>query len=103
MSKTMDTGSDVDQPRGHRAESTTNWGKVPPVPEIRQFLQGPQRRSVELGRALGIFFEIMGSFASFISSAHVSRCLAPRVSRKITCITGSPARSASSWLSPASR
>ncbi len=62
MSKTMDTGSDVDQPRGHRAESTTNWGKVPPVPEIRQFLQGPQRRSVELGRALGIFFEIMGGF-----------------------------------------
>src|SRR5580704_17592289 len=41
------------------APSTTNWGKGPPVPEITQFLQGPQRRGFELGRAIGIFFEIM--------------------------------------------
>src|SRR5207253_6190401 len=44
------------------APSTTDWGKKPPVPEIRQFLQGPQKRSFELGRAIRIFFEIMDGF-----------------------------------------
>ena len=37
-------------------------GQAPPVPEITQFLQGPQKRSFELGRAVGIFFEIMRGF-----------------------------------------
>jgi uncharacterized protein (TIGR00730 family) len=44
------------------APSTTHWGKAPPVPEVTQFLQGPQKRSFELGRAIRIFFEIMHGF-----------------------------------------
>jgi uncharacterized protein (TIGR00730 family) len=44
------------------ASSTTQWGKASPDAEIRQYLQGPQRRSFELGRALGIFFEIMKGY-----------------------------------------
>jgi uncharacterized protein (TIGR00730 family) len=44
------------------ASSQTQWGKSPPVPEIRQFMQGPQRRGFELRRAIGIFFEIMRGF-----------------------------------------
>src|SRR5271154_5999444 len=42
--------------------SSTEWGKAPPVPEITQFLQGPQKRGFELRRAIGIFFEIMRGF-----------------------------------------
>jgi uncharacterized protein (TIGR00730 family) len=44
------------------APSTTDWGKGPPEPEITQFLSGPQKRGFELGRAIGIFFEILGGF-----------------------------------------
>ena len=44
------------------ASSTTQWGKASPDAEIKQYLQGPQRRSFELGRALGIFFEIMKGY-----------------------------------------
>src|SRR5271156_5322641 len=45
------------------APSNTDWGKAPPpTPEITQFLQGPQKRGFELGRALGIFFELMRGF-----------------------------------------
>jgi hypothetical protein len=44
------------------ASSTTQWGKASPDAEIRQYLQGPQRRSFELGRALGVFFEIMRGY-----------------------------------------
>jgi len=62
MNQTPDPGLDVDPPQGGPASSTTNWGKAPPVPEVRQFLQGPQPRSFELGRAIGIFCEIMGGF-----------------------------------------
>lgn len=49
-------------PQVEPASSTTQWGKRPPLPEITQFLQGPQKRTLELGRAVGIFFEIMGGF-----------------------------------------
>ena len=52
----------VGQPLGGPASSTTHWGKAPPVPEIVQFLRGPQKRSFELGRAVGIFFEMMSGF-----------------------------------------
>ena len=62
MSPTPDLGPDVDPPHHRPADSITNWGSAPPVPEIRQFLQGPQKRSFELGRAIGIFFEIMRGF-----------------------------------------
>jgi uncharacterized protein (TIGR00730 family) len=62
MIQTPNPDSVVGQPQGGPASSTTQWGKAPPVPEIRQFLQGPQKRIFELGRAVGIFFEIMSGF-----------------------------------------
>ena len=49
-------------PAAGPAPSTTHWGKAPPEPEITQFLQGPQKRSFELGKAIGIFFEILHGF-----------------------------------------
>jgi uncharacterized protein (TIGR00730 family) len=52
----------LEQSTARPASSTTQWGKSPDVPEIKQFLQGPQRRSFELGRALAIFFEIMRGY-----------------------------------------
>jgi uncharacterized protein (TIGR00730 family) len=52
----------LEQPQGGPAPSTTQWGKAPPVPEITQFLQGPQKRGFELRRAIGIFFEILRGF-----------------------------------------
>jgi uncharacterized protein (TIGR00730 family) len=58
VSETLQSSSDLKQP----AASTTNWGKSPPAPEICQFLQGPQRRGFELGKAVGIFFEILRGF-----------------------------------------
>jgi uncharacterized protein (TIGR00730 family) len=62
MSQTPNPDPLVGQPQGGPASSTTHWGKAPPVPKIAQFLQGPQKRTFELGRAVGIFFEIMGGF-----------------------------------------
>jgi uncharacterized protein (TIGR00730 family) len=62
MSQTPNPDPVVGQPQGRPASSTTHWGKTPPVSEIRQFLQGPQKRTFELGRAVGIFFEIMNGF-----------------------------------------
>ena len=44
------------------AESRTQWGKGPPAPEEARFLQGPQPRGFELGRALRIFWEILRGF-----------------------------------------
>jgi uncharacterized protein (TIGR00730 family) len=52
----------VEQPASGPAPSTTDWGKAPPVPEITRFLQGPQKRSLELVRAVRIFFEIIRGF-----------------------------------------
>ena len=48
--------------QGGPAASATDWGKAAPVPEIAQFLQGPQDRGFELGRAIGIFFEVLSGF-----------------------------------------
>jgi uncharacterized protein (TIGR00730 family) len=62
MSQTPNPKRIIGQPHGGPAPSTTHWGKGPPVPEITQFLQGPQKRSFELGRTVGIFLEIMGGF-----------------------------------------
>lgn len=53
---------DAGQRQTGPAPSTTDWGQAPSVPKIAQFLQGPQKRSFELGRAVGIFFEIMRGF-----------------------------------------
>lgn len=42
--------------------SLSNWGKTPATPEIKQFLQGPQSRGFELGKAFRIFFETLRGF-----------------------------------------
>jgi uncharacterized protein (TIGR00730 family) len=62
MSQPRHTDATAGQPQAGPAPSTTDWGKAPPVPEITQFLQGPQKRGFELGRTVGIFFEIMRGF-----------------------------------------
>src|SRR5436190_16864521 len=62
MSQTPNPGMVAGQPQTGPATSTTHWGKAPPVPEITQFLQGPQKRGFELRRAIGIFFEILRGF-----------------------------------------
>ncbi|HWA99274.1 MAG TPA: TIGR00730 family Rossman fold protein [Pirellulales bacterium] len=54
--------TDPGPPPGGPAPSTTQWGKRPDIPEIKQFLQGPQSRGFELRRAINIFFEIMHGF-----------------------------------------
>lgn len=46
-----------------KAESRTNWGKLPPPHgKVQQFLTGPQPRGFELARALRIFFELIKGF-----------------------------------------
>lgn len=62
MSQTPNPDSVLGQSQGQQVSSTTQWGKAPPVPEIRQFLQGPQKRSFELRQAVRIFLEIMRGF-----------------------------------------
>jgi uncharacterized protein (TIGR00730 family) len=62
MSQTPNPDAVLGHLQGGPASSTTHWGKSPPVPEITQFLQGPQKRGFELGRAVGIFFEILRGF-----------------------------------------
>jgi uncharacterized protein (TIGR00730 family) len=58
VSPTPEPATDLAQP----AETTTEWGKKPAVPEIERFLQGPQPRGIELWRAIRIFFEFMKGF-----------------------------------------
>ncbi len=41
-----------------------HWGKGPAPEEERKFLQGPQRRGIELVRALRIFWEMLRGFRS---------------------------------------
>jgi uncharacterized protein (TIGR00730 family) len=62
MSQLQNHDAGAGPPKAGPAPSTTDWGKAPPPPEITNFLRGPQRRSLELGRAIGIFFEIMRGF-----------------------------------------
>lgn len=62
MSQTSNPAPAVGPPQGGPASWTTHWGQGPPVPEITRFLQGPQNRGSELGRAVGIFFEVMRGF-----------------------------------------
>jgi uncharacterized protein (TIGR00730 family) len=52
----------VENARAQPAPSETDWGKCPPVPEVREFLRGPQKRSSELARAIRIFLEFMSGF-----------------------------------------
>lgn len=39
-----------------------DWGQGPGGSEVIQFLQGPQRRGFEMGRAVRIFFELLRGF-----------------------------------------
>ena len=39
-----------------RARSSVEWGKGPPDPQVRRFLQGPQPRGFELGQAVRMFW-----------------------------------------------
>src|SRR4029079_19814754 len=38
------------------------WGSTPGAPEVMRFLEGPQKRSIELVRAVKIFCEFMREF-----------------------------------------
>jgi uncharacterized protein (TIGR00730 family) len=38
------------------------WGKKPPLPDVKRFLEGPQGRSFELARAVRIFWEFIKGF-----------------------------------------
>lgn len=53
------------QPLDGPAQSGTNWGKAPPPQEVVRFLQGPQRRGLELASAVRIFVEIIRGFRHF--------------------------------------
>jgi uncharacterized protein (TIGR00730 family) len=44
------------------ARSKSDWGKAPSIPKVERFLQGPQTRSFELGRAMSIFWQILRGF-----------------------------------------
>jgi uncharacterized protein (TIGR00730 family) len=55
-------GLTVGNAQSQPARSRTDWGKSPPDPEVKEFLQGPQSRGFELRRAIRIFFEFMKGF-----------------------------------------
>ena len=44
------------------AWSKSDWGKGASIPKVERFLQGPQPRSFELGRAMGLFWQILRGF-----------------------------------------
>jgi uncharacterized protein (TIGR00730 family) len=46
------------------AQAAANWGASPGPPDEVKFLQGPQPRGFELGRACRIFWELMRGFRS---------------------------------------
>jgi uncharacterized protein (TIGR00730 family) len=62
MSSAPKSDPSAGPPHTGPAPSTTHWGKAPPAAEITQFLQGPQKRTFDLARAIGIFFEILRGF-----------------------------------------
>src|SRR5437588_474855 len=62
MSQTPHPHPVAGPPQTGPAPSSTHWGKAAPASEVTQFLQGPQKRSFELGRAIRIFFEILHGF-----------------------------------------
>jgi uncharacterized protein (TIGR00730 family) len=47
---------------GDRAGRLAQWGSGDGHPDVRRFLQGPQRRSFELARAARIFLELIRGF-----------------------------------------
>jgi len=46
-------------------DAATHWEVGAPAPDQVRFLQGPQPRGFELGKALGIFCELMRGFRAF--------------------------------------
>jgi len=62
MSQAPNPNSNFEQPQRQLASSTTQRGKAPPAPEIKQFPQGPQKRGFELWPAVAIFFEIIRGY-----------------------------------------
>jgi uncharacterized protein (TIGR00730 family) len=44
------------------ALSDGDWGMGASIPKVERFLQGPQPRGFELGRAIGIFWQILRGF-----------------------------------------
>ena len=48
--------------RNNEIVALDGWGSTPGAPEVVRFLEGPQRRTAELTRAVRIFFEFMRGF-----------------------------------------
>ena len=46
----------------HEIVSIDGWGVAPGAPEVVRFLEGPQRRIIELARAMRIFCEFLRGF-----------------------------------------
>jgi uncharacterized protein (TIGR00730 family) len=44
------------------ARSDSDWGKGASLPQVERFLQGPQPRGFELGRAFSIFWQMLRGF-----------------------------------------
>lgn len=45
-----------------RAGASPEWGAGAPASEVQRFLQGPQPRGAEFGRAVRIFVEVLRGF-----------------------------------------
>jgi uncharacterized protein (TIGR00730 family) len=52
----------ADDPSDTRGGSPARWATGGHPPEVTRFLEGPQRRGFELGRAVRIFLEFLGGF-----------------------------------------
>jgi uncharacterized protein (TIGR00730 family) len=59
MEETRETGKPTAE---HSNGELARWGKETARPEEIRFLEGPQKRGVELWRAIRIFFELLGGF-----------------------------------------
>src|SRR6186997_2264438 len=46
----------------NKVNTSEEWGSAPGAPEVVRFLEGPQKRSIELVRAVKIFCEFMRGF-----------------------------------------
>lgn len=61
--ETTDCPGEAIQPIGlGTCSSVSPWGKADAAPEVTRVLRGPQRRAVEVARAVRIFVELMRGF-----------------------------------------
>lgn len=58
----MEEFTTVDIPSKDQQTDERHWNEGPPPPEVKQFLQGPQRRKFEFARAVRIFNELIHGF-----------------------------------------